>query len=146
MKKSIIVSHVAVTVLLIVVLVSTLFAIADSRQTLFSAAHIAYVQKVNEELSTQEPSARTIMLLAREANLIRLCAIDGLGDGNLAKETILMLDAVEYYLEEIQGLLEDNLAVDTQIADLITFTNQAEELGRDELEKNRSFKFMWLIK
>ncbi len=146
MKKSIVVSHIIVTVLLIFVLGNTLLTLADSRQTLFSAAHIAYVQKVNEELATQDPSVRTIMLLAREANLMKLCARDGLGNGKLAQETILMLDAVEHSLEEIQGLLEDNLAVDTIIADLISFTNHAEERGRNVLEENRSCKFMWLIK
>ncbi len=134
------------TVLLIFVLANTLLTLADSRQTLFSAAHIAYVQKVNEELSNKEPSARTIMLLAREANLMKLCARDGLGNGSLAQETVLMLDDVEHSLEEIQRLLEDNLEVHTKIADLIAFANQSEEYGRDVLEANRSCKFMWLIK
>jgi hypothetical protein len=86
------------------------------------------------------------MVLAREANLIKLCVRDGLGNRNMGKDTILMLEVVEDSLEEIQQLREDDLEADTKIADLITFINQAEERGRDVLEANSSCKLMWLIK
>ncbi len=146
MKKSIIVSHIVVTVLLIFVLVNTLLTLADSRQTLFSVAHIAYVQDVSEALSTNDLSPTTIGILARQANLIKLSVRDGLGSGGIAKDTLAMIEIVEDSLTELQQLVENDLAADAKIADLISFTNQAKQHGRDILDANGSFKLMWLIK
>ncbi|KAB3525669.1 hypothetical protein [Alkaliphilus serpentinus] len=146
MKKSIIFSHIILTVLLTLVLVHTLMNMADSRRTLFSVANIAYVQKVGEVISTKDLSHTSIMILAREANLIKLSIRDGLGNGNLRKDTISMLEVVEDSLEEIHQLLEDGSEVDAKVADLIAFANQAEEHGRDVLDANSRTKLMWLIK
>lgn len=145
MKKFIIVSHIILTVLLILVLANTLMNMAKSRRTLFSVANIAYVQKVGEVISDKDLSPTLIMLLSKEAELIRVSARDGLGDNNMGKDTVSMLDVVIDSLEEIQQLLENGSEVDAKVADLIIFVNQAEELGRGVLEAN-STKLMWLIK
>lgn len=146
MKKIIIVSHIILTVLLILVLVNTQMDMAKSRRTLFSVANIAYVQKVGEVISDKDLSTTSIMLLAKEAELIRVSARDGLGDTNIGKDTVSMLDVVIDSLEEIQKLLGDGLEVDVKVADLIIFVNEAEELGRGILDANSDTKFMWIIK
>lgn len=146
MKKFIIVSHIILTVLLILVLANTLMNMAKSRRTLFSVANIAYVQKVGEVISDKDLSPTLIMLLSKEAELIRVSARDGLGDNNMGKDTVSMLDVVIDSLEEIKQLLEDGSEVDVKVADLIVFVNQAEELGRRVLNANSDTKFMWLIK
>lgn len=146
MKKFIIVSHIILTVLLILVLANTLMNMAKSRRTLFSVANIAYVQKVGEVISDKDLSPTLIMLLSKEAELIRISARDGLGDNNMGKDTVSMLDVVIDSLEEIKQLLEDGSEVDVKVADLIVFVNQAEELGRRVLNANSDTKFMWLIK
>lgn len=146
MKKIIIVSHIILTVLLILVLVNTQMDMAESRRTLFSVANIAYVQKVGEVISDKDLSTTSIMLLAKEAELIRVSARDGLGDTNIGKDTVSMLDVVIDSLEEIQKLLGDGLEVDVKVADLIIFVNEAEELGRGILDANSDTKFMWIIK
>lgn len=146
MKKFIIVSHIILTVLLILVLANTLMNMAKSRRTLFSIANIAYVQKVGEVISDKDLSPTLIMLLSKEAELIRVSARDGLGDNNMGKDTVSMLDVVIDSLEEIQQLLENGSEVDVKVADLIIFVNQAEELGRGVLDANSGTKLMWLIK
>lgn len=144
MKKLIIISHIILTFLLILVLINTLLNVAESRETLFSVANIAYVQKVGEVISDKNLSPTSIMLLAKEANLIKLSVRDGLGDNNMGKETVSMLEVVIDSLEEIQQLLENSIDVDAKIADLSIFVNQAEKHGRDLLDANRDMKLKWL--
>lgn len=145
MKKLTIFSHIILTFLLILLLINTLSNVAKSRETLFSIANIAYVQKVGEVISDKNLSTTSIMLLAKEANLIKLSVRDSLGDNNMGKETVSMLEVIIDSLEEIKQLLEDDLDADTKIADLSIFVNQCEKQGRNFLDANRGMKFKWLI-
>jgi len=119
---------------------------SDSRQTLFSVAHIAYVQDVGDVISNKDLSPISIRILSSEASLIKLSVRDSFGNRKLGKDTMTMLKAVEDSLRDIEQLLEDGSDADEKIEDLIIFVNQAEKYGRDVLSNNKNRKLIWLIK